>query len=143
MNTSKFISEKVLNVFCGLGACSWVPHWACHYYRLETNSTFVVGSWNFSTTDSMVSLFVYSFLIAINIMATSFRRLRVPAFFVSGCCHILIGSIHLYRLFNLFPFEVIGHSWSLSASAREAAMVIPFGIISMFIAFALTRRQST
>ena len=34
-------------VFFAVAACSWMPNWACHYYRLETGSSFVVGSWEF------------------------------------------------------------------------------------------------
>jgi len=39
------------------------------FYRLETHSGFVVGSWAFSSTDSIVSLLIYSLLVALNVLA--------------------------------------------------------------------------
>jgi hypothetical protein len=41
-----------------------MPHWASHYYRLETNSDFVIGSWAFSAADSVISLVVLELVSA-------------------------------------------------------------------------------
>ena len=73
------LNPKLLKLFYGLAACSWMPHWACHYYRLETQSTFVVGSWSFSYLDSVVSLLVYSFLVSLNILSIAAQKYRVVA----------------------------------------------------------------
>ena len=63
--------ERWLRVFFGVAACSWMPHWSCHYYRLETGSSFVVGSWEFSPTASAVHMLVYTLLIALNLAVTA------------------------------------------------------------------------
>lgn len=109
MHTS--IRQSWLKVFFGLAACSWVPHWSCHYYRLETGSSFVVGNWDFSRLDSAASLLVYTILIAINLVAISSLQWRRPAALLSGLLHLAIGSLHVYRLVSPFCFEVFGYSW--------------------------------
>ncbi len=126
--------ETWLRLFFALAACSWVPHWSCHYYRLETSSSFVVGSWEFSRFDSMLSLLVYSSLIVLSLAAIVRFKLRRPAALLSGLSHVAIGSLHAYRLFNPFHFEVFGYSWSQRASLREAMIVIPFGVLCLLIA---------
>ena len=125
--------ESWLQTFFGVAACSWMPHWSCHYYRLETESSFVVGSWEFSRLDSAFSLLIYGALIAINLAAIAKLRWRLPAALLSGLLHLVIGSLHAYRLFEPFRFEVFGYSWPQSASLREALIVIPFGFLSLWI----------
>ena len=129
-------------VFFGLSACSWVPHWACHYYRLETGTSFIVGSWSFSPTESFVSLVIYGLLIAVNLMAISILSLRIPASLVTGLGHAFIGSLHVYRLFDPFPFEVFGYTWSSGASLREVLIVLTFGVFSLYVALRLLRSRS-
>ena len=126
--------ESWLRIFLGLAACSWMPHWSCHYYRLETGSSFVVGSFAFSKLDSAISMLVYSALIAINLIAIIRLSNRQVALFLSGIFHLLIGSLHAYRLFSPFRFEVFGYSWAPSASLREALIVIPFGFFCLWMA---------
>jgi len=113
-----------------------MPHWACHYYRLETQSTFVVGSWAFSYVDSVVSLLVYSFLVSLNVLAIAAHKYRVAAAVLTGIGHLSLGLLHAYRLLNPFTFEVFGHEWTYQASLREALVVVPFGLFSLFVAFA-------
>jgi hypothetical protein len=122
------------SLFFGLTACSWMPHWSCHYYRLETGSSFVVGSWDFSRLDSVVSLLVYSTLIALNLAAISRMALRRPAALLSGVLHLVIGGLHVYRLIRPFRFEVFGYEWSQSASWREVLAVVPFGVLCLLMA---------
>ncbi len=126
--------DKLLKVFYGFSACSWMPHWACHYYRLETRSSFVVGSWSFSFTDSVLALLVYSALVAINLLSISVERFRRAAAALSGICHLSLGLLHAYRLWRPFTFEVFGYSWSYEASLREVMIVVPFGLLSLFVA---------
>lgn len=114
-----------------------MPHWACHYYRLETHSTFVVGSWAFSFLDSYASLFIYSVLVAVNLLSISAERYRVIAAALTGVGHLIIGSLHAYRLLHRFTFEVFGYSWTSGASLREALIVIPFGLLSLFVAISI------
>jgi hypothetical protein len=133
-----FDLQKLLACFFGLAACSWVPHWACHYYRLETGSTFVVGKWNFSAAESVISLIVYGLLIAINLAAISFAEYRVLSATISGIGHLSIGLLHGYRLTRPFNFEIFGHQWPRGASLREVIIVIPFGLLCLFVA-AITR----
>ena len=118
-----------LRVFFGLGACSWVPHWACHYYRLETGSSFIVGSWSFSQLDSVVSAGVYVILIAANLACIVMVPPRVWVALLSGLFHLAIGALHVARLFDPFRFEVFGHSWTTGASGRELLVVLPFGAL--------------
>jgi hypothetical protein len=112
-----------------------MPHWACHYYRLETQSTFVVGSWAFSYVDSIVSLVIYTCLVAINLISIVATKYRIVAAALTGIGHISLGMLHAYRLVSPFTFEVFGYHWSYGASLREALIVIPFGLFSMFVAF--------
>lgn len=114
-----------------------MPHWACHYYRLETHSTFIVGSWAFSSFDSVVSLVIYSVLIALNLLAISAGRYQLVAAALTGIGHLSIGSLHVYRLLHPFTFEVFGYSWSYRASLREVLIVVPFGLLSSFVAIAI------
>lgn len=117
-----------------------MPHWACHYYRLETESTFVVGSWAFSYTDSIVSLLVYTLLVAINLISIAATKYRFAAAALTGVGHLSLGILHAYRLVSPFTFEVFGYRWSYGASLREALIVIPFGLFAMFVAFSLRMR---
>lgn len=135
-----FVSDPgFLRIFFGVAACSWMPHWACHYYRLETHSSFVVGSWAFSSTDSVVSLFLYSLLIALNLVAIQAEQFRLTAAALSGVSHLIIGALHAYRLLYPFTFEVFGYSWSYAASLREVLIVVPFSLLSLFVAVAIRR----
>lgn len=120
-------------MFFAIAACSWMPHWSCHYYRLETGSSFVVGSWEFSRLDSATSLFVYTALISINLFAIVRLSWRRAAAIISGLLHLVIGSLHMYRLFDPFRFEVFGYDWSQGASLREVLVVIPFGLLCLWI----------
>ncbi len=124
MQTS--MRKSWLQLFFGLAACSWMPHWACHYYRLETGTSFVVGSWEFTRLDSAASLLVYTLLIGINLVAISWLVWRRSAALLSGLLHLAIGSLHVYRLWSPFRFEVFGYAWPQGASFREAIIVIPF-----------------
>jgi hypothetical protein len=135
------LNIRCLKIFYGLSACSWMPHWACHYYRLETHSTFVVGSWAFSSFESVVSLVIYSVLIALNLLAITAGRYRVIAAALTGMGHLIIGTLHVYRLIKPFTFEVFGYSWSYGASLREALIVVPFGLLSLLVAIEVRNEQ--
>lgn len=134
---SLFAEPKFLRIFYGVAACSWMPHWACHYYRLETHSSFIVGSWSYSATDSIISLVVYTALVILNLIAIQFAKYRVVAAGLSGLGHVGLGALHVYRLMRPFTFEVFGYSWSQMASLREALIVLPFGVLSLIVAGAL------
>jgi hypothetical protein len=126
--------ESWLKLFFALAACSWVPHWSCHYYRLETGSSFVVGNWEFSRLDSVLFVLVYSAFICVNLTAIGQFQLRRSAAILSGMLHLVIGSLHVYRLVSPFRFEVFGYTWPRGASLREAIIVIPFGILCLWVA---------
>jgi hypothetical protein len=84
--------------FHAVVACSWVPHWSCHYFRLETRSTFQVGSWRFSRVDSVLALLVYGVLIGSNIAAVGIPPVRFWVLLVSGLAHLSIGFLHFGSL---------------------------------------------
>lgn len=128
------VHEPWRRVFFAIAACSWMPHWACHYYRLETNSSFVVGSWEFTTLESAVSLLIYTALIAINVIAIVREAQRTIAGILSGVLHLSIGGLHTYRLIKPFRFEVFSHAWPLAASLREAVILAPFGLLCLWMA---------
>jgi hypothetical protein len=111
-----------------------MPHWACHYYRLETSSSFVVGAWEFSPLDSVISMAIYTVLIALNTAGVSLIAIRFWAALLTALGHFAIGVVHVIRLLHPFRFEVIGHPWSRGASMREAAIVLGFGILSVWVA---------
>jgi hypothetical protein len=131
------VNARFLRIFFGVAACSWMPHWACHYYRLETHSGFVVGSWAFSSTDSIGSLLIYSLLVGLNVLAIQTKQFRVMAAALTGIGHLSLGLLHAYRLLYPFTFEVFGYSWTLGASLREVLIVVPFGLLSLFVAIAV------
>lgn len=137
---SLILDKRFLGIFFGLAACSWMPHWACHYYRLETQSTFIVGSWAFSFADSVFSLLIYSVLIAVNLVSIPAEKYRVVAATLTGIGHLALGFLHAYRLLHPFTFVVFGYSWTYGASLREALIVVPFGLLSLFIAVAIKRK---
>ena len=141
----KLVSEPAfLRIFFAVSACSWMPHWACHYYRLETHSSFVVGSWSFSVADSTLSLLVYTFIIVLNLVAIQFAKWRVIVAGIDAIGHLGIGSLHVYRLVYPFTFEVFGYSWSSAASLREVLIVMPVGLLSLVVVISmLTRSRST
>lgn len=126
--------HNAIALFYGVAACSWVPHWACHYYRLETRTTFVVGKWRFSRWHSLASLGIYSVMIALNLMSIISIEYRFVSAIISGVSHVSIGLIHVYRLWRPFHFEVFGYEWSLAASRREVLIVIPFGLVCLAVA---------
>ena len=97
----------------------------------------MVGSWSFSSTDSVVSLLVYSVLVALNLLSISVETYRVPAAALTGIGHLILGSFHAYRLVHPFAFEVFGYAWTLGASLREVLIVFPFGTVSLFVATAV------
>jgi hypothetical protein len=117
-----------------------MPHWSCHYYRLETGSSFIVGGWQVSPAASAVHMVVYSGLIALSLAAITAPRIRSVAALLSGILHLSIGGIHAVRLLRPFRFEVFNLPWSTGASAREVAIVVGFGVICLAVAWS-TRRQ--
>jgi len=119
-----------------------MPHWSCHYYRLETSSAFVVGSWDFTPSDSVLSMIVYSGLIGLNIVAVVVARVRPVAALLSGFGHSTIGVVHVVRLSRPFRFEVFDHAWPLGASSREVAIVVGFGILCLGVARYTWRRAA-
>lgn len=137
------VDARFLRIFFAIAACSWMPHWACHYYRLETHSSFVVGSWAFSATDSVVSILVYTGLVALNLLAILDEKYRVVAAILTGIGHLSIGSLHAFRLVHPFTFEVFGYSWSFGASLREAIITIPFGVLSLFLVLWIKPQKGT
>jgi len=134
------LDARFLRIFYGVAACSWMPHWACHYYRLETHSGFVVGSWAFSATDSIVSLLIYSLLVGLHVLAIQTEKFRIMAAALTGIGHLSLGSLHAYRLLYPFTFQVFGYSWTRGASLREVLIVVPFGLLSLFVAIAVKAR---
>ncbi len=79
-------------------------------------------------------MLVYTALITINLIAIIRLDYRQVALFLSGIIHLSLGSLHAYRLFRPFRFEVFGHQWSQAASLREALIVIPFGLACLWVA---------
>lgn len=131
-----------IRVFFAVSACSWMPHWSCHYYRLETDSTFVVGSFAFSRADSVLALTIYSAIIAANLFAVIKPIVRPPVAILSGVMHLCFAALHAVRLFKPFRFEVLGYPWSLTASLREVFIVGLFGLMSILIGFASRRANA-
>ena len=80
---------------------------------------------------------IYSVLIALNLVAISAGRYQFIAAALTGIGHLIIGSLHVYRLIHPFTFEVFGYSWSYGASLREVLIVVPFGLVSLFVAVAI------
>ena len=118
-----------MQLFFGLAVCSWVPHWSCHYYRLETGSGFAVGSWHFTRLDSWVSLLVYGLLIASNLASIVLVKVRWVTAAISGSLHVMIGGLHLFRLVVPFRFEVFDFAWSQQASLGRRQRLRPWSSV--------------
>ena len=99
----------------------------------------MVGKWKFSVRHSILSLLVYSFLIAMNLVAIGFVEYRVFSATISGLGHLSIGLLHVYRLGRPYHFEVFGYEWSQGASLREVFIVIPFALLCLIVAASLLR----
>ena len=97
----------------------------------------MVGSWAFSVADSVVSLLIYTLVIALNLTAIEVETTRVIAAGTSAVGHLIIGALHVYRLVYPFNFEVFGYSWSYGASLREALIVLPIGLLSLVVAISI------
>jgi len=123
-----------LAVFFGLSACSWVFHFACHYYRLETKSGFAVGDWMLSRTESVAMLGLYGGLVLVNLAGIQWVPLRFLAALSTGLGQLCLGLLHFYRLRHPFRFEVFGYPWPLAASLREAVVLTAFGIVCLAVA---------
>jgi len=130
---------KWLPVFLGLTACSWMPHWSCHYYRIETNSSLIVGSWDYTILDSFLFMVIYSGLISLNLLAIIKNNLRFSAILSSGVLHLVLAIVHIVRLIKPFEFEVFGYEWSEAASIREIIIVGIFGLTCLYFAFLIKK----
>src|SRR5437763_446549 len=108
-----------------------MPHWTCHYYRLETRSSFVVGSWEFSRIDSVLIMAVYTVLILLNLTSVVWTRSRLVASNSSGLAHLGFGAFHIVRLLRPCRFEVFGFPWSRGSSTREVAIEVGFGTVCL------------
>ena len=121
-------------LFFAVAACSWMPHWSCHYYRLETGTTFVVGGWEFSPSASVAHLLLYTGLVGLSLTAVVLPHVRLLSALLSGLLHLTIGAVHVVRLVHPFRFEVIGWPWPLGASLREVGLGIAFGLACLVVA---------
>lgn len=128
-------------IFFGIAACSWMPHWSCHYYRIETGSSFIVGSLNFSVFESLLSMLLYSILICLNLVSISVAKVRFIAALSSGILHLTLGIIHITRFINPYQFEVFNLEWSMGSSLREIIIVFPFGILCIAVAVIVNRNS--
>ena len=133
--------HRFMQLFFGFAACSWLPHWACHYYRLETGGPFIVGGWEFSPLDSIAAMLLYSGLAAFNLIAIISPKIRFPAALLSAAAHSALGAIHAVRLIHPFRFEVFGFPWSSASSMREMVMELSLGVLFIIVAF-VSRRSS-
>src|SRR3989442_9767765 len=128
------LRESWLRVFFALAACSWMPHWSCHYYRLETGSSFVVGTWDFSSYDSVVALSIYSILIGANLVAVVRLQMQMPAAISSGLLHLAIGGLHADRLLVPLRFGTFGLPWPRPGFFDRPVNLIPVGDLCLWIA---------
>jgi len=135
--------EIWIPIFFALAACSWMPHWSCHYYRLETESSFVVGNWNYGVLTSIAAMFVYSILILLNLVSVSLHRIRFISALLSGILHLTLAFVHISRLLNPFRFEVFGYDWSIGSSVREIIFVFPFGVACIAMAIYASRLKTS
>lgn len=78
--------ENFAQLFSGTVACSFMPHWACHYYRIETGSSFAVADWAFSFADSFLFLLIYAILITAAMLSIALPSLRKPSFLWRARC---------------------------------------------------------
>ena len=139
--TERTNKQTLLPIFFGLTACSFVPHWACHYYRLETESSFIFGQCSFTVLESLLSMTLYTIIIGLNLFSIVFGQTRIVATLFAGILHLTLGVIHIVRLIHPFKFEIFNLDWPLNSSLREILIVVPFGIICIVIGLTLLRKK--
>jgi hypothetical protein len=132
--------ERTVDLLFAIAACSWLPHLSCHYYRLETDSSFVVGAVEFTRSGSMAMMLVYGTLSTSNLCALVYPQVRFASLLITGSLHSVLGLLHLYRLIYPFTFIVFGYAWTSASSLREAIMALLFGVLCVCIA--LTKRKT-
>jgi hypothetical protein len=137
---SNLIKDKWLPIIFAFLACTWMPHWSCHYYRLETGSSFTVGNWEYTSFESVISMIIYSVFIILNFLSVSFTKFRLASAVVSGTMHLFLGILHTLRIFSPFKFEVFGFTWSIDSSIREAALALPIGVFCILLALNIYRQ---
>lgn len=127
----------MIPIFFGFIACSWMPHWSCHYYRLETHSSFIVGNFNFSNFDSWIFMMIYSLLIGMNLVSISYANVRYYTALSSGILHFVLAIIHIIRIFKPFTFVVFGFDWSMGSSLREIIVLFFLGALCFIVSTTL------
>jgi hypothetical protein len=118
-----------------------MPFWFCHFFRLETSTSFAIAQFSFSEFNSVISLVIYSILICLNLLSISVDKTRFVAAIVSGMLHMAIGILHLARLITPFRFEVFNIEWPISSSLREVLIGIPFAVICFVIAGMVSKKK--
>jgi hypothetical protein len=128
------LQEKSIALINSVLACSWLPHWSCHYYTLETHTQFIVNDYTYTRTDSYLSLILYSVLSGLNILSINYKGLRRVSWSLTACGHLSISTFHIFRLLYGFPFIVFDQLWPISASLRETLIILPLGLLSTGLA---------
>lgn len=132
--------EKLwLPLFFGIAACSWMPHWACHYYWIETHSSFTAGRWVFSRSESLVALVASSGLVLMNLLGVVWARPRAWFAVITGVGHLAIGAAHTAGPIWPSGFDVFNHLWPVVTSTQGVVAVIAFGGLSCVVAAILRR----
>lgn len=125
------IGRRLVSIFFGASACSWMPHAALHYHRLETKSSFIIGTHVMTRRESYAALFILLLLVGFNLACIRIRSLRGTVALFSGLGHTLTGCGLILLLFDRTPLVVLDYAWTRGASFRLALLVLPFGLISL------------
>jgi hypothetical protein len=119
-----------------------MPFWFCHYFRLETGTSFAIYTIDFSFTDSYLLLALFSLAILFSVLSISIFRLRFASVVLAGILHLIITAIHIARLIHPFRFEVFNIEMPMSGSKRELLFGIPLVIACIAVAISLKRKTS-
>jgi hypothetical protein len=127
--------SKIKLYYCGwaLLGYTYIPHLSCHYYKLATNSTFIVANWQMDLKDSIIMIIFYFSLAGSCILAILFRQIRKPIGIIAMAVHLTLGIIHFIRIWYPFKFEVFNIEWPLHSSLLEVFISIPCAFLALLL----------
>ena len=127
--------SKIKLYYCGWAilSCTYMPHLSCHYYKLATNSSFIVGNWQMDLKDSIILIIFYFLLISGCILSIICRQIRKPIGIIAIAVHSSLGIIHLLRIAYPFKFKIFNIEWPMHSSILEVILSIPCALLAIFL----------
>ena len=104
-----------------------------HVIRIETDSNFTIGEYNFPEFLSILLLAFLICLIIIIILSVQFDRLRFPALLTTVIFLLTIIFIQIVRLVEGHSMKILDTEWPLPASFKETIILIVFSMFCIYL----------